>query len=76
MIYNQSMKILLNNREEEFEELNRDAMSVNEMLLLKKFSFKMRIIKINGTLVSKENYDSTFIHDGDDVQMLYLMSGG
>jgi len=73
MIYNQSMKILLNNREEEF---NRDAMSVNEMLLLKKFSFKMRVIKINGILVSRENYDSTFIHDGDNVQMLYLMSGG
>ena len=73
MIYNQSMKILLNNREEEF---NRDAMSVNDMLLLKKFSFKMRVIKINGILVSRENYDSTFIHDGDNVQMLYLMSGG
>ncbi len=67
------MKILLNNREEEF---NRDAMSVNEMLLLKKFSFKMRIIKINGILVSRENYDTTFIYDGDNVQMLYLMSGG
>ena len=73
MNYNQSMKILLNNREEEFK---RDAMSVNEMLLLKKFSFKMRVIKINGILVSRENYETTFIHDGDNVQMLYLMSGG
>ncbi len=67
------MKILLNNREEEFK---RDALSVNEMLLLKKFSFKMRIIKINGILVSRENYETTFIHEGDNVQMLYLMSGG
>jgi thiamine biosynthesis protein ThiS len=67
------MKILLNNRKEEF---SRDAMSVNEMLVLKKFSYKMRIIKINGLLISKEKYDSTIIHDGDDVQMLYLMSGG
>jgi sulfur carrier protein ThiS len=46
------------------------------MLFLKKFSFKMRIIKINGVLISKEKYDSTIIQDGDDVQMLYLMSGG
>jgi thiamine biosynthesis protein ThiS len=67
------MKILLNNRKEEF---SRDTMSVNEMLVLKKFSYKMRIIKINGLLISKEKYDSTIIHDGDDVQMLYLMSGG
>jgi thiamine biosynthesis protein ThiS len=67
------MKILLNNREEEFKE---ESITVNEMLILKKFSFKMRIIKINGTLISKEKYNTTFFHDGDDVQMLYLMSGG
>jgi len=67
------MKILLNNRQEEF---SKEPISVNELLILKKFSFKMRIIKINGALISKEAYDSTFIHDGDDVQMLYLMSGG
>ncbi|MFA5819495.1 MAG: sulfur carrier protein ThiS [Bacteroidales bacterium] len=67
------MKILLNNREEEF---GKEIISVSEMLILKKFSFKMRIIKINGILIAKEKYDSTIIHDGDDVQMLYLMSGG
>ena len=67
------MKILLNNREEEF---GKEIISVSEMLILKKFSFKMRIIKINGVLIAKEKYDTTIIHDGDDVQMLYLMSGG
>lgn len=67
------MKILLNNRKEEF---GKEAISVSEMLILKKFSFKMRIIKINGILIPKEKYDSTFIHDGDDVQLIYLMSGG
>ena len=67
------MKIILNNREEEFP---KNSMSVFEMLVLKKFSYKMRIIKVNGLLVSKEKYDSTFINEGDDVQMMYLMSGG
>lgn len=67
------MKILLNNREEEFD-LN--SMSVSEMLTLKKFSFRMRIIKINGQFIHKEQYDSTNIKNGDEVQMLYLMSGG
>jgi len=67
------MRILLNNREEEFKS---DSLSVDEMLVLKKFSYKMRIVKLNGELISKEKYDSTIIHDGDDVQMLYLMSGG
>ena len=63
----------MNNREEEF---SCKSISVSEMLVLKKFSYKMRIIKVNGALISKEQYDSTIIHDGDDVQMLYLMSGG
>jgi thiamine biosynthesis protein ThiS len=67
------MKILLNNREEEFAE---ETLSVSEMLLLKKYSFKLRIIKINGILIPKERYDSTIIHHNDIVQMLYLMSGG
>jgi thiamine biosynthesis protein ThiS len=67
------MKILLNDREEEFK---KESLSVNEMLSLKKFSFKMRIIKINGALISKEKYETTFIHEGDDVKMVYLMCGG
>ena len=67
------MKILLNNREEEF---NRDSLSIDEMIALKKFSFKLKIIKINGQLIQREKYNSTYINDGDNVQMLYLMSGG
>ena len=67
------MKIQLNNREEIFE---KDDISVSEMLQIKKFTFRMRIIKINGILISKDRYDSTIIHAGDDVQMIYLMSGG
>lgn len=67
------MKIFLNNREEEF---SIETLSISEMLKLKKFSFKMRIIKINGVLILKDKYDTTMIHEGDNVQMLYLMSGG
>jgi sulfur carrier protein len=67
------MKILLNNREEEFTE---ESLSISEMLRVKKFSYKMRIIKINGLLIPKEKYDSTIIHTNDNVQMIYLMSGG
>jgi thiamine biosynthesis protein ThiS len=67
------MKILLNGREEEFD---KDKISISEMLLVKKFSFRMRIIKINDLLIRKDLYDTTFINDGDKVEMLYLMSGG
>lgn len=67
------MNIILNNRNEVFE---NETITVNEMLELKKFSFKMRIIKVNGVFIPKEKYDSTVIRNGDNVQMMYLMSGG
>jgi thiamine biosynthesis protein ThiS len=67
------MKIILNKREEELQGI---SVSVKEMLEMKKFTFRMRIIKINGVLIPKDRYDTAMIHEGDDVQMLYLMSGG
>jgi len=67
------MTIMLNNRPEVFDD---EQLSVSKMLELKKYTFRMRIIKINGVLVQKDRYDSTFIMEGDNVQMLYLMSGG
>ena len=67
------MKILLNDREEEFD---GDEMSVSEMLNLRKFTFKLKIVKVNGALIPRENYETAMIRNGDVVQMLYLMSGG
>lgn len=67
------MKILLNNREEEF---SAERLTVKEMLEIKKYSFRMRIVKINGILIPSEKYNSTYINNGDNVHMLYLMSGG
>ena len=67
------MKISLNNREVEF---GQDNINVNELLELKKLSFRMRVVKINGILIPKEKYDATIVRDGDNVQVLYLMSGG
>jgi sulfur carrier protein len=67
------VKILLNNRDEEFD---KEFITVSEFLIMKKFSFKMRIVKINGEFIPKDRYDITLIKNGDNVQMLYLMSGG
>ena len=67
------MKFILNDRE---EEIDGEMITVNDMLRMKKFTFRMRIVKINGKLVDRDKYDSTYINDGDNVQMIYLMSGG
>jgi thiamine biosynthesis protein ThiS len=67
------MKILLNNREEVFQ---CEELVVAELLRLKSFTFKMLVIKINGILVKKADYETAVIRDGDEVQVLHLISGG
>ncbi|MCX6279739.1 MAG: sulfur carrier protein ThiS [Bacteroidetes bacterium] len=67
------MKIILNNNQEEF---NGDILSVSELLTLKNFTFKMLVIKINGRLIKKPEYNSATIIDGDEVHVLHLISGG
>ena len=68
-----SLNITLNNNP---EKLNTDKCTVNELLRMKNFTFKMLIIKINGRLIKKEEYETTLISDGDDVNVLHLISGG
>ncbi|MEI6890039.1 MAG: sulfur carrier protein ThiS [Bacteroidales bacterium] len=67
------MKIILNNTPEQFE---YKGLTVNELLKVKKFTFKMLVIRINGTLVKKDMYATATIKDGDDVMVLHLVSGG
>ncbi|HAM98067.1 MAG TPA: thiamine biosynthesis protein ThiS [Marinilabiliales bacterium] len=67
------MEILLNNRRESFD---TEALTVSEVLALKKFTFRMLVVKINGELVKKEQYGSATIKHGDEVIILHLISGG
>ncbi len=67
------MKITLNNRPEEFD---GEQISISEIILKKNFTFKMIVTKINGNLVKREERDNAFVHDGDDVQIIHLISGG
>lgn len=67
------MNIFLNNRSESFEQ---EQLTIRELLALKKYSFKMLVIKVNGVLVHLRDYDSTHVKDGDDVMVLHLITGG
>ena len=67
------MRISLNNRSETFTE---NQLTVSELLKIKNFTFKMLIIKINGKLIKKGDFDTAEIVEGDDVQVLHLISGG
>ncbi|MDY0101588.1 MAG: sulfur carrier protein ThiS [Lentimicrobium sp.] len=67
------MNIVLNNRNEIFEQ---EQLTIRELLTLKKYSFKLLVIKVNGELVRLRDYDSTLVKDGDDVMILHLITGG
>ena len=67
------MNIVLNNRPESFNENN---LTIAELLVLKKFTFRMLVIKINGQLIKKDQYGDAQIHEGDDVMVMHLVSGG
>jgi thiamine biosynthesis protein ThiS len=67
------MEITLNNRK---EILDREILTVSELIKLKNFTFKLLVTKVNGKLVRKEERDQAVIKDGDDVTVLHLISGG
>ncbi len=67
------MKITLNNNPAKF---TQDTLTVKQLLQERNFTFKMLVIKINGDLVKKTEYDTAAIKDGDDVSVLHLISGG
>ncbi len=67
------MEITLNNREETFEQ---DGLTIDELLKIKNFTFKMLVIKVNGKLIKKNQYKNALIKTGDNVSVLHLISGG
>ncbi len=67
------MEITLNNTPESFDQSD---MTVRELLNVKRFTYKMLIVKINDEVVKKEDYDTAKVNNGDHVIVLHLVSGG
>lgn len=67
------MHIILNNRT---EELNVDQATVQELITLKNFTFRLLVTKVNGTLVKKGERENVVVRDGDKVDVIHLISGG
>lgn len=53
-----------------------EGLTVSSLLTKMNYTFKMLIIKLNGVLVKKDQYESTFIPEGADVAVIHLISGG
>jgi len=67
------MEILLNNRN---EHIDRDEISLSDLIKLKNFTFKLLVTKVNGKLVKKDERDTYIVRHGDDVNVLHMISGG
>jgi thiamine biosynthesis protein ThiS len=67
------MEIELNNTN---TNLNTEELSISDLLVLKKFTFKLLIVKVNNAIIKKDEYSKTLIHDGDKVDVIHLISGG
>jgi sulfur carrier protein len=67
------MEITLNNN---IEIILEENITVADLIRIKNFTFKMLVTKINGQLVRKDERDKVFIHEGDDVTVMHLISGG
>lgn len=68
------MEIVLNNRPDEIE--GHEKITIQELLELKNFTYKMLMVRLNDTTVKKDDYDNTYIREGDKVAVIHLMTGG
>ncbi|RPH34055.1 MAG: thiamine biosynthesis protein ThiS [Bacteroidales bacterium] len=69
------MNITLNHNPEVIE-TDYDSITVQELLLMRSFTYKMLIVKVNDALVVKENYSTATVKNGDNVMVIHLMTGG
>jgi sulfur carrier protein len=67
------MEIELNNTKTNLES---EELNISDLLVFKKFTFKLLIVKVNNILIKRDEYSKTMIHDGDKVDVIHLISGG
>lgn len=59
------------------DSIDSDQVSVLELLSLKDVEMPdMVSVQLNGDILDREKFDSTFIKENDEVEFLYFMGGG
>ena len=64
--------IQVNNRTSEWFE----GMTVSALLESKNYVFPKIIVKINGEIIKQDDWPTTIIRDGDDVNAIHVFAGG
>jgi len=53
-----------------------ENMTIDKILKIMKYSFKMLVIKVNGKLVKRNEYSNFVVPANADVKVIHLISGG
>jgi sulfur carrier protein len=69
------MNLILNHSPEVIE-TSQQTITVAELLRIKTYTFKLLIVKINDNIVKRDDFTTATIKDGDNVQVIHLISGG
>lgn len=69
------MEITLNNKSEKLDTVKK-TITIDELLVLKNFTFELLIVRINGELVKKNDYSTRTIANGDKVDVIHVFGGG
>ena len=54
----------------------RPHMTVQDVLDVLKFSFRMIVVKLDGQVVLRKDFATTEVPDGTEMQAIHLISGG
>lgn len=76
LLYSCRMKCILNNEPAEFPGIAGDSMTVQRLLAAKNWTFPLIIVRIDGQLVERNDWDRVRIPEGSRVEAIHLVSGG
>ena len=54
----------------------KENMTVDDVLKAMNYTFRLIIVKINGELVKREDYQNQTVPDGAEVKVIHLIAGG
>lgn len=54
----------------------QEGMTIRDILNVMRYTFRMLVIKVDGKLIPKTDYDTTTVPDNAEVHVIHLISGG
>ena len=51
-------------------------LTIDKILRIMNYSFKMLVIKVDGKLIKKDEYGTKIVPENSDVKIIHLISGG